>query len=131
MNAAKQIAMLVTAAMLSVAACGDAPTAVDRSAEGVQPAKNHITSYITGPNPVTCSGLHTYDSNPGGGSSYTYAWSYSPDEGGWYPLGTDRTATQWIDVGDSYMTFRVDVTSGGHTSTSYLTVTGPSTHDIC
>src|SRR5687768_2886168 len=110
MIAVKRLAVL--AAMAFVAACSDAPTAAAPSATGTQPAMNHIGAYISGPNPVTCSGFHTYDSNPSGGSSYTYVWSYESIAGGsgnWFPLGTSRTATQWIDVEDTTMRLRVAV----------------------
>ncbi len=127
MQARKMVAMMAAAVM--VAACGDAA----QNATPAGPSFHHVTSSITGPDPVTCSGFHTYDSNPGGGGTYTYSWSYRPhSDTNWYALGTNRTATQWIDVGDTTMTFRVDVTSSGHTSTSYKTVTGPyNTQAIC
>lgn len=128
---AKRMMMLAVAAIVA-AACGSEPTAVERSVGDAGPGMHHVTSYISGPVYVTCSGMHEYDSNPGGGSSYTYAWSYQPYmDGNWYSLGTNRTATQWIDVADTYMDLRVDVTSGGHTSTSYLRVYGPTTNQIC
>lgn len=130
MIAVKKLAVFT--AMAFAAACSDAPTAANASAQGTQPALNHIGAYISGPNPVTCSGYHTYDSNPSGGSSYTYQWYYKPyGFSNWYSLGTSRTATQWIDVGDPTMELRVDVTSGFETATRYLTVYGPTTNNIC
>lgn len=127
----KRMMMLITAAVVA-AACGSEPTAAERTLGDAAPGMNHVTSYISGPVYVTCSGFHEYDSNPGGGSTYTYAWTYQPyNDGNWYSLGNERTAMQWIDVGDPHMDLRVDVTSGGHTSTSYLRVYGPTTNDIC
>jgi hypothetical protein len=131
MMAARWIA-LVLASAVAAAGCGDAPTSAAR-ADDAAPRMHHVTSSITGPNPVPCSGMHDYDSNPGGGGSYTYAWYYRPNsDPNWYFLASTRVASQWIDVADTTMTFRVDVTSGGHTSTSYKTVTGPyTTNQVC
>lgn len=126
MQARKIVAMMAMAVVM--AACGDVATSVTPAG----PSFHHVTSYITGPVYTTCSGWHEYDSNPGGGTSYTYAWSYRPyGDSNWYALGTTRTVQQWIDVGDPYMDLRVDVTDSGHTSTSTLRVYGPTNNNIC